>query len=159
MRKVIVFTFLVAICGGVIAGTEESLIKNGDFEKGSSGWKGDEEIVSHSGNNICLIELDESENVEFFQHVKSRGYKELLITFRVKKSKDYEGRGFEVRMSRDVGGFYYSTRNAPSSADTWQDHTVRMTHVDGSSRVKISFIVLSGETGYLAFDEIKVVGK
>ena len=140
----------------------ENLITNGDFSKGSSRWKGDENIefeTPEEKNKICKIEVDEDDDIEFYQFISSTSkYKDLILKFKIKKSANYKGRGYQVRFIRSDGSYSYMTRNLPKNND-WKDMEIKFSDLKKSSRIELKFIIRSGDSGYLAFDNIIVTGE
>jgi hypothetical protein len=153
---------ILALAFPLLSTAGENLIKNGDFSKGSSRWKGDENIEFETPaekNKICKIIVDEDDDIEFFQSISSTSkYKDLMLKFRVKKSDNYKGRGYQVRFIRSDGSYTYMTRPLPKNSD-WKDMEIKFSDLKKSSRIDLKFIIRSGDSGYLAFDDITVIGE
>ena len=159
MRKITYVILAIALPLSSIA--SENLITNGDFSKGSSRWKGDENIefeTPEEKNKICKIEIDEDDDIEFYQPIRTSKYKDLILKFKIKKSADYKGRGYQVRFIRNDGSYSYMTRNLPKNNE-WKDMEIKFSDLKKSSKVEVKFIIRSGESGYLAFDNIVVTGE
>ena len=158
--KIIIFAVL-AIAFPLLSIASENLITNGDFTKGSSRWKGNENIefeTPDEKNKICKIEVDDDDDIEFFQPINTSKLKDLTLKFKIKKSANYKGRGYEVRFIRNDGSYTFMTRNPPKNND-WKDMEIKFSNLKKSSRVKVKFIIKSGKSGYLAFDDISVTGE
>jgi hypothetical protein len=139
----------------------ENLIINGDFAKGSSRWKGDENIEFETPaeeNKVCKIILDEDDDIKFHQEIRTKGLKDLTVKYRLKKSQNYDGRGYDVRIIRDDGSFYFYNQSLPKNGD-WNDRSVTFSDLKKSSRIKVTFLIRSGNSGYLLFDDISAAGK
>lgn len=153
---------ILAIAFPLASIASENLIINGDFSKGSSRWKGDENIefeTPDEKNKICKIEIDEDDDIEFYQSISSTSkYKDLTLKFKIKKSADYKGRGYQIRFIRNDGSYSYMTRKLPKNNE-WKDMEIKFSDLKKSSKIEVKFIVRSGESGYLAFDDIVVTGE
>lgn len=160
MKKII--PVVLAIAFPLLSIASENLITNGDFSKGSSRWKGDENIefeTPDEKNKICLIEIDEDDDIEFYQSISSTSkYKDLVLKFKIKKSADYKGRGYQVRFIRSDGSYSYMTRSLPKNNE-WKDMEIKFSDLKKSSKIDLKFIVRSGDSGSLAFDNIVVTGE
>lgn len=158
----IITTAILAITLPILSIAGENLIINGDFSKGSSRWKGDENIefeTPEEKNKICKIEVDEDDDIEFLQSISSTSkYKDLILKFKIKKSENYKGRGYQVRFIRSDGSYTYMNRDLPKNND-WKDMEIKFSDLQKSSRIELKFIIRSGDSGYLAFDDIVVTGE
>ena len=131
---------------------------NGDFSKGSSRWKGDENIqfdTPAEKNKICRIELDDDKDIDFYQEIKVKGIKDIMVRYKIRKSSNYDGRGYQVRFVRDDGSYNYFDRAVPKK-EGWNEAVVKFKGIGNTSKLKVKFRVLSGDAGYLAFDDIVV---
>lgn len=140
---------------------DENLIKNGDFSRGSSSWRGKRNIEYETAaeeNKICQIEIDDDDDIEFWQSMRTSRLKDLTLTFKIKKSPDYKGRGYQIRFIRPDGSYTYMTRPVPKN-DSWKEMEIKFSDLKKSSQIDLKFIVRSGESGWLAFDDIVVVGE
>jgi len=159
MKRNILTAIFVVISTFAIA--DEELVENGDFSKGSSRWDGDENVeyeTSAEQNKVCKIEVDDDGDLEFHQKFSVDDYKDLFLTFKIRKSEDYEGRGYQVRFIRKDGSYTYMERKLPKNND-WKEMEIKFSDIKRSSHIELRFIVRSGESGYLAFDDISVIGK
>ena len=115
-----------------------SLLKNGDFEKGSSGWKGDRRVTyedSSQSNRVCKVEVKSKEQ-EFYQEVKSKNLRELKLNFDVKKSSDYDGGDFSVRFVRDNGSYTFWDSSVNSAS--FSKKTYKFQDIKGSKKIKVT---------------------
>lgn len=136
----------------------ENLIRNGDFERGSGGWDGDERVVpegSGSENHVCRIRLS-SEDQEFNQQIKSRNLKSVTLRFRAKRSPDNTGASYTVRFTRDDGSsVFYDFREFGSD---WRTESLTFSDIDESKELLLSFEIKSGDKGHVDFDDIVATG-
>lgn len=140
-------------------GLNASLLKNGDFERGTTGWKGDRKVQyedESEQNKICKLRIG-GKDQEFYQVVKAKKFKDIQFKYKVKKSEDYEGRDFQIRFTRDDGSYTFYDRSAKKEG--WNEGSFKFSGFKGSREIKISIVVNSGEEGYLMFDDIEAVGK
>jgi len=161
MRNAIVNIFIMALILVFAPIANANLLQNGDFEKGSRKWNGDDHIEydpPNGTNHICKIELDEDKDFEFYQAVRTRKFKDLVLTFRIKKSYSYSGRGYQIRFVRNDQSYHFYDRTPPDH-DEWEDVEITFSDIQRSTNIKIVFIVKSRNTGYLAFDDVMVIGK
>ena len=153
--KTIKLTWIIACF--LPLGLNASILKNSDFEKGSTGWKGDKNIEYETylkANKVCRIEVD-AKDQEFYQQIKSKDAKDLVLTFRVRKSADYEGRGISVRFTREDTSYTFYDRTV--KGEDWQEIRIRYSDLQGSKEIKFSVIVRSGKEGHIDFDDFLLV--
>ena len=139
-----------------------NLVKNGDFQKGTSGWRGDRKVIpepSNSKNNICAVKIDAEETQTFSQKIKTRGIEALVVRFRLKKSEDYNGEGLSIWFDPGDGTTSGTGCLLPKTTD-WKELEYSMGHVvRGVSRGTLLFKVKKGTSGSLFFDDIVVIDK
>lgn len=137
----------------IISGLYATELRNGDFESGSSGWRGDNKVVYETDeklNKVCRMEADSDDQI-FYQEIKTKKAKDLKLKFKVKKSIDYEGRGFSIRFVRDNGSYTFFDSSADSTE--WKEKTINFSDINGSRSIKISVLARSADEGYLDFDD------
>jgi hypothetical protein len=165
MKKNITKSILATLSFSLLsfaATTSKNLIRNGDFEKGSTLWSGDKNVVYETAgktNRICRIEVDKKEDITFYQKIVTKNIEDLKITFRVKKSRDYKGEGLSIKFDRGDGTASGISRDLPDNTDWNKVEWTAGQVARGKSRVKMIFVVESGKAGSLSFDDIEVVEK
>ena len=155
----------------------ENLILNGDFSKGSAKWKGDRKIVYETPakqNKVCKIEVDEANMHIFYQTIKAEGFKRLNLTYRVKMSENYSSTQlpYGVNLTGDKSKYLVvgHTNKRDLQAGQWIDFEAFIilypSHEEltepiafDSSFGELSFIVQTGYSGYLMFDDILLTGE
>ena len=92
--------FILAIMGiTALARAEENLVKNGDFSNGPKKWSGKKNIVFETAakkNNVCKMVVKKKRSYAFYQTISASKKHDLIITFRLKKSDDYKGKGYRI---------------------------------------------------------------
>jgi len=153
---------LLGIGFSLFASGEDDIIKNGDFSEGSSRWSGKKKIVFETQakkNKVCKIEVKKKHSAIFYQTISTSKKTDLILTFRVKKSKDYKGKGYQVKfeLQTDVTWFWGSSP-APKKADKWVKVNFRLKkeRFKNSSHFKLMIKVNPGSSGYLMFDDFKI---
>ena len=149
MKAHIVFLSILLISSGLHA-TE---LRNGDFERGSTGWRGDKKIVYETDaklNKVCRMKADRDAQ-SFYQEIKTKKAKDLILTFKVKESTDYEGRGYSIRFVRPNGSYTFYNRSVGSSE--WVDERIVFSDIRGLKSMDLSVLVRSADEGYLDFDD------
>lgn len=138
----------------------ENMLKNGDFQGGTTGWKGDRKVLEEaagSKNKIARVEAGRKPQ-SFSQTIDIKKEKTLVLTFRVRKSADYAGLGYSVRFKRRDNSYTFFER-VVDEEDGWQEVTIRFLDLQDSRKIELSVVVLPGEKGYLEFDDFAVEGK
>ncbi len=163
MKKKIIATLLATGSFALLSfasNTQNNLIKNGDFEKDSTGWRGDENIVFYTPaetNKICRIVIDKEEIIEFHQKIKTSKMTGLTIRFKMKKSIDYKGEGLQIKFERGDGSGSGMSRTLPYNNE-WNDIEWNANGVvREESQIKVVFMVKPGQSGTLSFDDIEIV--
>lgn len=153
-----IFVALIALCATSSLLAETSLLRNGDFETGSNSWDGDRRVDYETDarkNKTCRMRVRDDDQT-FHQEIKVRKMKDVSLRYRVRCSRDYEGRGYSVRFVREDGSYsYFDVRDLESE---WTDKTFTFSDLQDSERIELMFIVRSGERGYLEFDDIEAIG-
>jgi hypothetical protein len=156
MKKTILILLTIVICSFAL---NASYLRNGDFQGGSSGWKGDRNVDHESEgseNKILMIEM-ENDDQTIFQEIKLKREKDLSLTFKVQKSSDYVGRGFSIRFTRKDGSYNFYNRSVKKNG--WNNFKIRFSDINGSRKLKLSIIVRSGKAGHLSFDDFQITSK
>lgn len=152
--KSILFLFALVL---PLFAEEENLVSNGDFQKKKSGWKGDGKADFEGDNIFLTLDVDSRDLSEIVQKVRTKDLKDLILTFKARKSDDYDGRGFYVRFERPDGSYTFYTHERIN--DDWSDFTVRYGDLKDSKYIFLKFLVREGEEGSVDFDDIVLVGE
>lgn len=158
MKKYLVIIMLAGLAHASTAG--KNLIKNGDFEKGSTRWGGDKNIVYETEaktNRICKIEVGEEQKYEFYQKINTSNVDYLNVRFRIKKSPDYDGKGYMISFRRGDGSGQGAGKSLPANNDWNIVEFKSLDYVHGESNLKVVFTVMGAESGSLSFDDIEIV--
>ena len=151
--KLILYT-AVLTCFCFVAFSGENLLKNGDFEKRRYRWSGDLKILSEDDNTICKVELEDDENLSFYQKIVLREPKDLILRFKIRKSADYKG-SEEIGLRFGEEHSTMSTSRMIPDNNEWNEIEFKYTNFRDAKRIKIIFIVKKG-TGTLYFDDIEI---
>ena len=143
------------MCFVAVAG--ENLLKNADFEKGSTRWSGDRKIVSEGDNKICKVELEEDESVSFCQKIALQDPKDLILRFKIRKSDDYEGDEEVLIRFDEERSAMHTSRMIPDNHE-WNEIEFHYTNYRDAKRIEIIFMVNRG-AGTLYFDDIELTEK
>lgn len=138
------------------ASAEENLLKNGDFEKGTSRWKGSRDDEELDGNKVLAVEADADEMQFFSQEIDPDDYKDLHLVFRYKSSEDYKGRGLTIRWKRPDGSSTYRSISIKAAQD-WEEEEWNFDQVRGARTINFIIEVKEGE-GTLYFDDFVIKG-
>ena len=154
MRKTLPIYIIILTCLSIAAAGKNLLI-NGDFEKGRNRWSGDLELSMEGDNKICKLELEDDEDVSFYQKISILDVKEITLRYKVKTSADYKGEGIGLRF--ESTGTMVTSRQAPNDNE-W--HLVKLTYSNSYNwkRIKVIFIAKKG-VGTIYFDDIEVTTK
>jgi hypothetical protein len=132
----------------------ENLFSNGGMDT-AGGWKGnrkiEEEKVGDKPNRFMQISAKKKDTVSFHQEVDTKGMLSLELKFRY-RTKDYKGRGLELRGQRAGGGFTFTNYKVVADGE-WHEIHWSFNQVQGSRNMDFHFIVLEGE-GDVCFDDI-----
>ena len=156
MKYKTIILLLTCITAITVANAEQ--LKNGDFESGSTGWKGDKRVTQESpenDNKVCRIKVD-NDDQEFYQTIKVKKAKDIYFSFSAKISEDYEGRGISIRFTRENGSYTFYDRSIDSTE--WSKIEIKFSDIR-SEELKVSIIVRSGEEGYMDFDNFDLVAE
>jgi hypothetical protein len=160
MKKSLYCTILFCLSSSLCfpaQSVNENLIVNGDFEDGSTGWRGDENVVPETpdaANMICRIMSNEEGIAEFHQTIKTFRMEQIKVKFRVRKSADHSGSEWLVGIRE---GSSTSGRSTPLRNDDWNSIEYTMPLNPKNSRTTLVFQVKPGQRGYICFDDIEVV--
>src|SRR5204862_4143531 len=127
-------------------------ISNGDLSKGAASWRGDRDVMDDpdkaaSSNKVLAVELKKSKSCTFSQTVDAGSAKTLTFTFDVKASEDYNGDGFQVKITRANSSFQWQDYSRVGPA--WGKQELVFTNA--SRKVEFSIEVRAGK-GKLFFD-------
>lgn len=131
-------------------------ISNGDLSKGAASWRGDRDVqddpdTAAAGNKVLAVELKKSKSATFSQTVDAGSAKTVTFTFDVKASEDYNGDGFQVKVTRGNGSFQWQDFSKAGPAWEKQEFVLR----NASRKVEFSIEVRAGK-GKLFFDNFAV---
>ncbi|MBC8127845.1 MAG: hypothetical protein H8M99_11955 [Gloeobacteraceae cyanobacterium ES-bin-144] len=150
----------------------ENLFRNGNMDT-VGGWKGASKITTDESdekgakkpasipgggkpaeaNRFLQVTAKLREPVVFSQEVNTKGLTDVMIKFRY-RTKDYVGRGLEIRGIRASRDFTFISRTFVKDGE-WHEMTWDFTKIMGSRNIDFIFSVLEG-TGVVDFDDITV---
>ena len=137
----------------------ENLFENSDMDT-AGGWKGNRKIVKDEKpseekdakpNRLLVVAAKLREPVSFSQEVVSKDIPDLVLKFRY-RTKDYVGRGYQIRGVRQGGGSTFVDKKFIADGQ-WHEVVWAYTQVQGSKKINFQFSVLEG-TGDVCFDDI-----
>ena len=155
--------FILAIMGiTALARAEENLVKNGDFSNGPKKWSGKKNIVFETAakkNNVCKMVVKKKRSYAFYQTISASKKHDLIITFRLKKSDDYKGKGYRISSDLQTATTWYWDLKPPKKSMKWKKVKLRIkkNELENGSHFKFIIKVKSGSSGYLMFDDFKIV--
>ncbi len=136
----------------------DELLRNGDFERGTSGWKGDRKVVEYSGNNkVCEIKVDDDIQSFYQEDLDVKDLKDIVLTFKYKVSSDYKGRGLTMKFIRPDRGFTYRTIDL-KGGDKWHTYKWNFGEIRGADEITLEIEILEGE-GTILLDDFSVTPK
>ena len=157
-------SLFILVTMGIVtfAGAEENLVKNGDFSDGSSRWSGKKNIEFETAakkNKVCKMFVKKKRSYAFYQTISASKKHDLIITFRLKKSDDYKGKGYRISSGLQTATTWYWDLKPPKKRMKWKKVKLRIkkSHLKNSSHFKFIIKVKSGSSGYLMFDDFKIV--
>lgn len=125
----------------------------------AGGWKGVKKMVTEKegdkDNRLLQITANPRGSSAFSQDVSVRDIKDVKLKLRY-RTKDYKGRGLEIRGTRADGGFTYLTKDLKADGQ-WHEIEWNFSQINGTKKVDFSFIVLDGE-GEVFFDDVTAEG-
>ncbi|MBA2436246.1 MAG: hypothetical protein H0V54_14410 [Chthoniobacterales bacterium] len=145
MKKYLLIVVLIPTLG-----LAENLFRNSDMETGAA-WSGDRRIETVDENKVMVMEAKKSRTVSCHQDAATRGQKDLILKFRY-RTKDYHGRGLQLRGARQNDSSTFRTINLKAD-DQWHDFEWPFSEIRGSSKIRFSFELLEGE-GKVFLDDI-----
>jgi hypothetical protein len=156
---------LLCLIVTVVPLSAENLFSNADMNT-AGGWKGSKKIVDEekekeaSGitdkskpNRYLVVTADKKDLETFSQEVETKGVITLNLKFRY-KTKDYVGRGLEIRGTRASRDSTFTERKLIADGE-WHEMTWEYTQVNGSRIVDFQFSLLQGN-GQVCFDDFQV---
>jgi hypothetical protein len=157
---------LLCLLAMVVPMSAKNLFSNGTMDT-AGGWKGSKKIEQEAKKTEAGLGLDEkakpnrylavSGNMKelqtFSQDVDSKGVITLNLKFRY-KSKDYIGRGLEIRGVRQSRDFTYISMPLISDGE-WHEISWEYDQVSGSRKIDFQFSLLQGK-GDVFFDDFVV---
>jgi hypothetical protein len=149
----------LASAPSTLAAEAENLLKNGDFEKGVTYWRGDRKVIGEEGkpeNHVAQVDVNKRQARFFHQEADTRDMKDIRLTFRMKASADYKGRGVQLRFKRRQGGFTYRDLDVAAGAD-WKDVTWNFGEIRGENKLVLEVEVKDGDAGSVYFDDFVLV--
>jgi hypothetical protein len=161
MLRINALSLLIVLTLG-LAGTvhaDDELLRNGDFSRGKSGWKGEGKVTEDDKENKYIeIRVDAKDILDFYQEdLDVKNVKDLVLTFRYKTSADYSGRGFQLEFVRPTGGFTYRTVSIQSTPE-WKSYTWNFARTKDSDELTLRIKILEGD-GEIMFDDFSVTAK
>lgn len=150
-----------------LTASAENLFDNSTMDT-TGGWKGSKKFAKEETakpqdqvakktdtkeNRIIIVSAKKREVVSFSQEVSSKGLTDVVVTFRY-RTKDYSGRGLEVRGTRQDRSSTYSSYQIVADGQ-WHEVRWKFDQIRNSNKMDFSFILLEGE-GDLHFDDITV---
>jgi len=137
----------------------ENLFNNSTMDT-AGGWRGSKRMVKETEggqeNRLLQITASPRGSVSFSQEVPTRDIKDVKLTFRY-RSKDYKGRGLELRGENPDGGFIYFKKDLVADGK-WHEVNWTYSQIGSSKKIEFHFIVLDGE-GEVFFDDVTAEGK
>lgn len=131
----------------------ENLFTNGNLDT-AGGWKGSKKITEEpengKPNRMLVVTAKKKDQVSFSQEVDTKDKLSLTVTFRY-RTKNYVGRGLELRGIRMNSGFTFSNRELIADGQ-WHEMTWEFTQVQGSRKIDFVIAVLQGD-GEIFFDD------
>lgn len=132
----------------------ENLFSNGDMDTAGA-WKGskkiDKEMVNDKPNRFLVVAAKKKDTVTFHQDIDTKGMISVELKLRY-RSKDYKGRGLEIRGVRTGGSSTFQDFELVADG-AWHEINWSYTQVQRSRRIDFNFKVLEGE-GDVCFDDI-----
>ena len=161
MKKLLFILFLSALSTGSF-GEENNILQNGDFSKGSKKWHGDIRVThetSSKKNKICIIKIKDESRL-FYQYAKPKKKTKITLQFRVKRSADYAGKGYQIRFEKN-GSYKIWDKKVPKKANQWVDIKIKISYKNYKKckYVKLEVRTKPGVSGFLYFDDFKLVEK
>jgi len=154
--KPILSVLVLTLVAGALHG--EELLRNGDFERGTSGWKGDRKVIEYSADNkVCRIEVDDEIQAFYQADIDVEDLKDVVLTFKYQISSDYSGRGLTMQFVRPDGSWTYRTINLENPGK-WQTYKWHFGEIRGAEEITLKLEILEGE-GTVMFDDISVQPK
>lgn len=134
-------------------------IGNGDISAGAAIWKGDRDVADDPDspdNKVIAIKVNPRKEIAFYQNVDIHKLTKLVFKFDVKRSDDFKGEGFTVRLTRPNGitSWFNYTLDKPG----WQPITADFGVEQNFRTVKFEVGVMKGESGKVYFDNFSVTG-
>jgi hypothetical protein len=157
MTRLPALCFLLALIFGLsgVLRADDEFLRNGDFSRGSSGWKGDRKIQEEDGNKYLYIEAHkDEEQVVRQEKINAKDLEALVIRFRYRASPDYSGRGVAVRFVRPSGSSFQATLKVKPGGE-WESVRGRFRGLRRMDEFTLELVVLPGEGG-IAFDDISL---
>jgi hypothetical protein len=157
MQKIIVFLILTLITDVRFqAIASENLLKNGDFDKGTSAW-GNFKTELIDSNNVCVVEASTVAK-KLQQSFTAMGLKEVELTFKYKASPEYKGKGFQVQINKEQVGWnqWYFRNVAIKDNAEWSTFKMKYDKFQSSGIYSIKIEIHPG-AGKLYFDDIVLV--
>jgi len=135
---------------------QKNLVKNGDFEDGTAGWRGDVNIVFETPeetNKVCRIEVDKERSVKFYQEINIWKMEYVKVKLRVHASADF------VQEKNRAGCFVgLGSHGSGKPLKTgWNEMEYTLDNRDDEDRLDLYISVERGRSGTLSFDDIEVV--
>jgi hypothetical protein len=130
----------------------ENLAKDSTMDT-STGWSGDRKFETVDDNRVLSLEADKKKTVMVYQDLKTRDLADLYISFRY-QSKDYAGRGLQLRGKRQDGSHTFRTIDVKADGQ-WNEVKWRFSEIRGSNELRFSLEILEGE-GIVLIDDVVI---
>ncbi|MBC2596404.1 hypothetical protein H5P28_19215 [Ruficoccus amylovorans] len=152
----LVFAFVWMTGALVSLRADDEILRNGDFSRGTSGWKGDRKIQQDGeGNKYMLVEADDDEPAVVVQDkLDGKGLDVLVLRFRCLISEDYTGEGVRVRLVRPSGSAVTLTLRLTERGE-WMPVTARLRGLRKMDEFALELGTFPGK-GSIAFDDVSV---
>ena len=134
-------------------GSKKFVVEEKDPAKTGAADGGEKKKEKEKENRVLAVDAKKRERVSFSQKVSLRGLTDLTLKFRY-RTKDYNGRGLELRGKRQDGSFTFNTRDFQADGE-WHQVEWSYTQVNGSNSIEFEIVVLEGE-GEIFFDDVTV---
>lgn len=151
--KLVLISFLLS----PLLASAENLVKNGDFEQGTSGWKGDRKAGSNESdtNRYLIIEADSKESQYAFQdNIDGDDKWTVEIHFRYRTSEDFNARKvmFKLFYGDDYAERFFWTLDTDSSGK-WVEWHNKFELRAAPEKLKVWYEVSGGE-GEFHLDDV-----
>lgn len=167
IRIVLIACLMMSLGVADVFSDDDNCLKNGDFEKGKSGWVMEpgvrvveQEEPGRGMNNVVEAQLHKTRNRELTTRIQPKSKtKALIISMRVKAGDDFESATpsadqMTLRMERSDRSATFTSRKIEKK-EGWQDVTWTFSEIRGSTALKFLVIFHPGQ-GSVFLDDVVV---